>query len=147
MVKLTHPGAISPAASAVGRGNKKADTRPELAIRSLLHAYGYRFRKNYLVRLLNQRAVRPDIVFTRRKVAVFVDGCFWHCCPEHGTAPRSNSSYWQQKLKGNVERDRKNDCALVAAGWTVVRVWEHEASEAAAQKIANILKAKEQSRV
>src|ERR1700759_4905576 len=69
--------------------------------------------------------VRPDMAFTARKVAVFVDGCFWHACPEHGSKPRANEWYWGPKLVRNVERDRINDAALILAGWTVVRLWEH----------------------
>src|SRR5262249_51096120 len=74
---------------------------------------------------------RPDIVFTARRVAVFVDGCFWHCCPEHGSQPAANTWYWEPKLRRNVERDRAADVALGRAGWTVVRLWEHESLEAA----------------
>lgn len=69
--------------------------------------------------------MRPDVVFTRRKVAVFVDGCFWHACPIHGREPTYNTGYWSPKLARNVERDRKNDAALAAEGWSVVRLWEH----------------------
>jgi DNA mismatch endonuclease (patch repair protein) len=77
------------------------------------------------------KRVRPDIAFTARRVAVFVDGCFWHCCPEHGSKPAVNVGYWDPKLRRNVERDRAADTALAAAGWEVVRVWEHEPLEAA----------------
>jgi DNA mismatch endonuclease (patch repair protein) len=69
--------------------------------------------------------VRPDIAFTARKVAVFVDGCFWHACPDHGSQPKNNEWYWSPKLARNVERDRAADAALTQAGWTVVRLWEH----------------------
>jgi DNA mismatch endonuclease, patch repair protein len=75
--------------------------------------------------------VRPDIAFTARRIAVFVDGCFWHVCPEHGTKPANNTWYWGPKLARNVERDRAADAALAAAGWRVVRIWEHESLEAA----------------
>ena len=70
--------------------------------------------------------MRPDIVFTRRRVAVFVDGCFWHACPDHGQLPRANASYWEPKLCRNAERDRADTGALERSGWSVVRVWEHE---------------------
>jgi DNA mismatch endonuclease, patch repair protein len=83
--------------------------------------------------------VRPDIVFTRQKVAVFVDGCFWHRCPEHGTSPRFNSSYWQTKLDRNVERDREVDDALQADGWMTLRIWEHEAPDAAVGRVLELL--------
>lgn len=68
---------------------------------------------------------RPDIAFTRSRVAVFVDGCFWHCCPDHGRPPKTNRSYWGPKLARNVERDRRDTLALEGAGWRVVRLWEH----------------------
>jgi len=79
------------------------------------------------------------VVFPRQRVAVFVDGCFWHRCPEHGTSPRANNDYWTAKLDRNVARDRRNNEALVAAGWTVLRVWEHEDPVDAASRIAETL--------
>ncbi|MEA2201766.1 MAG: mismatch endonuclease, patch repair protein [Solirubrobacteraceae bacterium] len=82
---------------------------------------------------------RADLVFSRERVAVFVDGCFWHRCADHGTRPRTNSVYWQAKLDRNVERDRRNDADLSAAGWTVVRVWEHESVSPAADRVARVL--------
>ena len=107
------------------RANRRTDTKPELALRHALHRLGYRYRKDYRLDLASGRRVRPDIAFTARKVAVFVDGCFWHACPEHGSKPRANQWYWSPKLIKNVERDRVNDAALTLAGWTVVRLWEH----------------------
>ncbi len=107
------------------RANRRTDTKPELALRHALHRLGYRYRKDYRLDLDGGRRVRPDIAFTGRKVAVFVDGCFWHACPEHGSKPRANEWYWGPKLIKNVERDRVNDAALILAGWTVVRLWEH----------------------
>jgi DNA mismatch endonuclease (patch repair protein) len=107
------------------RANRRTDTKPELALRHALHRLGYRYRKDYRLDLAGGRRVRPDIAFTARKVAVFVDGCFWHACPEHGSKPRANQWYWGPKLIKNVERDRINDAALILAGWTVVRLWEH----------------------
>ncbi|NVC25129.1 very short patch repair endonuclease [Kocuria salina] len=104
---------------------RRRDTGPERALRSALHAAGYRYRCDLRIDLSGAR-VRPDIVFTRRKVAVFVDGCFWHSCPEHGRQPAVNSGYWSPKLQGNRDRDRRNTQALEQAGWVVVRVWEHE---------------------
>jgi len=86
---------------------------------------GYRFRKDYRLDLNGGARVRPDIAFTARRVAVFVDGCFWHVCPEHGRDPTVNEWYWAPKLRRNVERDRTADAALAEAGWQVVRVWEH----------------------
>lgn len=105
-------------------GNRRTGTKPEKALRSALHAAGYRFRKDCRIDLGTVKP-RPDIVFTRAKVAVFVDGCYWHSCPEHGTKPTRNADYWTPKLARNVERDRGHDAALLEAGWAVVRVWEH----------------------
>jgi DNA mismatch endonuclease, patch repair protein len=119
-----YPYAASEARSANMRGNRRADTKPELALRSALHGLGYRYRKDFRLDLPLRR-VRPDIAFTRRKVAVFVDGCFWHACPEHGSKPKNNEWYWSPKLARNVERDRAADEALAQAGWTVIRLWEH----------------------
>ena len=113
---------------------KRVDTAPERRLRSLLHARGMRFRKDLLLRLGESR-IRPDVVFTRARVAVFVDGCFWHRCPEHGTSPKTNTGYWKPKLDRNVQRDRRNDEQLQAAGWTVIRVWEHEDPQSAADRI------------
>ena len=92
-----------------------------------------RFRKDLRLDLGGVRP-RPDIVFTRRKVAVYVDGC-WHACPEHSSAPRNNAGYWGPKLRGNVERDKRYDLALEAHGWRVVRAWEHEPVEAIVDKV------------
>jgi DNA mismatch endonuclease (patch repair protein) len=103
-----------------------------------LHASGYRYRTDYRLDVPGAR-VRPDIVFTRRRLAVFIDGCFWHRCPEHGTSPRVNTSYWAPKLERNIARDQRVDQALRAAGWTVLRIWEHvDPVEAAAQVIATL---------
>lgn len=106
------------------QGNRRTGTKPEVSLRSALHAAGMRFRKDHRIDLGRVKP-RPDVVFTRAKVAVFVDGCYWHSCPEHGTSPRTNSDYWAPKLARNVERDREHDKALQEAGWTVVRIWEH----------------------
>ena len=135
---LEYPSPTSPAVTAVMRGNRRADTGPERQVRSLLHASGYRYRTDYRLDVPGAR-VRPDIVFTRRRLAVFIDGCFWHRCPEHGTSPRANTHYWAAKLERNVLRDRRVDQALRAAGWTVLRIWEHVGpAEAAALVIATL---------
>src|SRR5215472_438174 len=107
------------------RAIRRANTKPELALRSALHRQGYRFRKDYRLDLDAGARVRPDIAFTARRVAVFVDGCFWHVCPEHGRNPEVNEWYWAPKLRRTMERDRAADAALAAAGWRVVRIWEH----------------------
>ena len=121
------------------RSNRRADTKPEVALRSELHRRGLRFRKNQRVRL-HERVVRPDVVFTRARVAVFVDGCFWHCCPEHGNQPGRNTDYWIPKLERNVARDRAVDRALGSAGWTVVRAWEHEEMANVAERVATMIR-------
>jgi DNA mismatch endonuclease (patch repair protein) len=116
------------------RANTRTGTRPELALRSALHRQGLRFRKDHPIQAGGRR-VRPDVVFTRAKLAVFVDGCFWHRCPQHATTPRANPSYWVPKLQRNVERDRAVDAALAGAGWSVLRIWEHEPVELAVQQV------------
>jgi DNA mismatch endonuclease, patch repair protein len=97
------------------------NTKPEKRLRSALHAQGLRFR-------LHRRDLpgSPDIVFVGKKVAVFVDGCFWHGCPEHGVKPKTNGRFWLDKIKGNRERDRKATKKLRRLGWRVMRVWEHD---------------------
>jgi len=101
--------------------NKGRDTGPEVRLRSALHAAGLRFR-------LHRRDLpgSPDIVFTSARLAVFVDGCFWHGCPEHGAKPKTNEEFWASKLARNLQRDREADRQLAAAGWRVLRVWEHD---------------------
>src|SRR6266516_4118981 len=130
MADDTEPRRAYPLPSSAGRSanmraNRRVDTKPELALRRALHGLGYRYRKDYRLDLADGIRVRPDIVFTARKVAVFVDGCFWHCCPDHGREPSVNQWYWAPKLRRTVERDRAADTALAAAGWRVVRLWEH----------------------
>lgn len=125
MREFPYPEPSSPAVTAVMKGNKRSGTKPEAAIRSLLHRYGYRFRKDHRIDL-GQHKCRPDIVFPTERVAVFVDGCFWHKCAEHGRIPGGkNAAYWAAKLDRNARRDRENSAQLEAAGWTVIRVWEH----------------------
>ncbi len=109
------------------QANRRRDTVPELRLRRLLHADGLRYRVDHPIRLDGvPRAVRPDIAFTRARLAVFVDGCFWHGCPDHAWYPRSNLDYWRPKLAGNARRDRVQTAALEAERWTVLRCWEHE---------------------
>lgn len=113
--------------------NRRRDTSPELAVRRLIHAAGLRYRVDFAP--LGGRR-RADIVFTRRRIAVFIDGCFWHGCPEHATYPKRNSDYWLPKLERNIERDRETDLLLSGAGWTVLRFWEHESPGSVANRIA-----------
>jgi len=119
---------------------RRTDTKPEVDLRKALHARGLRFRKDYRLDLPGGR-VRPDIVFTRRQLAVFVDGCFWHVCALHATSPKDNAAFWRTKLERNVERDRLVDSILINAGWRVVRVWEHESPTEAAVRISRLLEA------
>jgi DNA mismatch endonuclease, patch repair protein len=134
-----YPAPSSAGRSANMKANRRTDTKPELALRRALHGLGYRYRKDHRLDLADGVRVRPDIVFTARRVAVFVDGCFWHCCPEHGSQPSANNWYWEPKLRRNVERDRAADEALGDAGWTVVRLWEHEQLEAAIDAVVAAL--------
>jgi DNA mismatch endonuclease (patch repair protein) len=122
------------------RANRRTGTRPERELRSALHHLGLRFFKDYPVRTA-ARIVRPDVVFPRRRVAVFLDGCYWHACPEHGTRPARNRRYWDDKLDRNVARDEAVNKALSNAGWRVIRVWEHEDPQIAATRIAGDLHA------
>ena len=124
------------------KANRRTDTKPELALRRALHGLGYRYRKDYRLDLEGGGRVRPDIAFTARRVAVFVDGCFWHACPEHGSKPRANDWYWTPKLARNVERDRVADETLAAAGWQVVRIWEHESLEQALATVIAVVGAR-----
>ncbi|WP_460358976.1 very short patch repair endonuclease [Mycobacterium sp. ZZG] len=113
------------------------DTTPEVALRRILHARGLRYRVNHPLPGLPRR--RADVSFTRQRVIVFVDGCFWHGCPQHRTLPRRNGAWWAAKLRLNSERDRETDRRLAAAGWTVIRVWEHESPDEAADRIQRAL--------
>ncbi|MEV4705733.1 very short patch repair endonuclease [Actinoplanes sp. NPDC049316] len=128
--KSTVPAPLDAATSARLARQARAATKPELALRRELHRRGLRFRVNHPA-----LPGRPDIAFTRVKIAVFVDGCFWHSCPMHGTLPRNNRDWWQAKLDRNVARDRAKDSALDDLGWTVLHVWEHEAAPAAADRV------------
>jgi DNA mismatch endonuclease (patch repair protein) len=139
MAGRAYPRAASEGRSANMRAIRRAGTKPEVALRSALHRLGYRYRKDHRLDLADGVRVRPDIVFTARKVAVFVDGCFWHACPEHGREPAVNEWYWAPKLRRNVERDRAADVALAAAGWRVVRLWEHMPLDDATAAVAAVL--------
>lgn len=115
------------------RRQRQRDTAPEVALRSALHRLGLRFRVDYKLGGLRRRA---DLAFPTERVAVFVDGCFWHGCPEHGTAPKANAAWWRDKIAANVARDRDTVARLEEAGWLVVRVWEHEAISDSMSRIA-----------
>jgi len=111
---------------------KRRDTGPELALRSALHRKGFRFFVDRKV-IGNRR--RVDIVFPTERVAVFVDGCFWHSCPLHGTTPRHNRDWWNEKLEANRARDADTDRVLRHHGWTVIRFFEHEDPAVAADAV------------
>ncbi|MFI0829177.1 very short patch repair endonuclease [Streptomyces roseolus] len=114
------------------------DTAAELAVRRLLHAAGLRYRVEYPVPGMARR--RIDVAFTSVKVAVLIDGCFWHGCPEHATHPKANAEWWRAKLDRNMARDRETTEHLRAQGWTVLRFWEHEAPEEVVLRIAAAVK-------
>ncbi|MFF5095109.1 MULTISPECIES: very short patch repair endonuclease [Actinosynnema] len=119
------PPATSPATAKVMRRMRRTGTRPELAVRSALHRRGLRFVVDRSPPGANRRR-RVDVLLRGARIALFVDGCFWHSCPEHGVLPRANRDWWRVKLRGVVLRDRDTDAQLTAAGWLVVRAWEHE---------------------
>lgn len=133
------PGPSSPSAQRTMLGNRRRDSRPELRLRSALHGVGLRFRVDLPIPVAGRRPIRPDVVFTHARVAVFVDGCFWHGCSEHGTSPRTNSTYWSAKIAINQARDRQQTEALEGAGWAVVRIWEHDDAEVAAAVVRELL--------
>jgi len=123
----------SNAARRATAANRGRDTRPELAVRALVHARGLRYFVNR--RPLPGLRRTGDLVFPRRRVVVFVDGCFWHRCPEHFRMPAANPDYWEPKIARNVARDRETDRRLAEAGWRVLRFWEHEKAEDVAELI------------
>jgi DNA mismatch endonuclease, patch repair protein len=122
--------------SALMRRIKGADTGPECSLRRLLWTNGLRYRKH-----LRVHGVRPDLVFPRQKIAVFVDGCFWHGCPEHYVLPRSRRDFWLAKLDANTDRDRRQTGLLQSQGWLVLRFWEHEVEMAPLQVAEHISQA------
>lgn len=127
--------ASSPARRRNMQANRHRDTTPELAVRRLLHAQGFRYRVD--VRPVGVLRRRADIVFTKQRIAVFIDGCFWHGCPEHGTRTfKTNGEYWTPKIARNVARDRETSELLIEAGWTVLRYWEHDPPGEVAQAVA-----------
>ena len=139
LARVAYPSPSSTAATSVMRANRKVDTRPEVRLRQELHRLGLRFRKHLPIEAQGF-VVRPDVVFTSHRLAVFVDGCFWHCCPVHGTKPRSNSAYWTAKLERNRARDAQVDERLASGGWLVMRIWEHVPAAHAAADIHKALR-------
>jgi len=112
--------------------NRGRDTGPELAVRRILHAKGMRYRVDFAP--LGGRR-RADIVFTRQRVAVFIDGCFWHGCPDHYSAPVRNGEFWADKVRSNMARDAETTATISAAGWVVLRFWEHESAADICERI------------
>jgi len=132
--------ASSPEARARMQSNKSRDTKPELALRSAVHARGLRYRVS--AKPLAGVRRTADLVFPRAKVAVFLDGCFWHGCPEHHTVASANAKFWADKVEGNRKRDRDTDGRLAEAGWVSVRIWEHEDAVEAARRVEEIVRAR-----
>jgi DNA mismatch endonuclease (patch repair protein) len=119
--------------SEIMRAVGRRETSPEMTLRRALWHRGFRYRVHKRI-----ADTKPDISFPSRRVAVFVDGCFWHGCPIHFTLPVTNADFWQRKIEGNRKRDRRNDETLVRDGWVVVRIWEHEIEQSIADAIGRI---------
>ncbi|EIF00983.1 very short patch repair endonuclease [Saccharomonospora glauca] len=132
-----NPAASSPSVTARMRSQRERDTTTELRIRRLLWRNGHRYRKHY--RALPGLRREVDIAFPGKKVAVFVDGCFWHGCTEHKSTPKANRKWWLDKIEENRRRDRDTDERLKKLGWTVLRVWEHEDPHSAVDRIVRLL--------
>ena len=135
------PTPSSSAASARLSRHPRRDTSPEMALRRALHAAGCRYRVQWRTDIIPRRSI--DIAFPGRRVAVFVDGCYWHGCPIHGSTPKSNSRWWSEKFARNRRRDADTDGQLRAAGWLVLRVWEHVQVEAAVADVLRVLAERE----
>ncbi|EPD1496360.1 very short patch repair endonuclease [Pseudomonas aeruginosa] len=132
------PAPASPETSQRMSRTPQRDNPRERALRSELHRRGLRFRLHRRVLVSSRRSV--DIAFPTSRTAVFMDGCFWHGCPAHGTWPKSNAEWWRAKINANIARDRDTDCKLIEAGWTVIRVWEHEDIQTAADRIEAVVR-------
>ncbi len=127
------PDASTPEVRRRMQATGRRDTAPEMALRRELHRRGLRYRVQLALPELPRR--RMDVVFTRARLVVLIDGCFWHGCPTHGTAARANATYWSAKIAANQARDRDTDARLTAAGWAVLRIWEHEPPGSAADRV------------
>lgn len=122
------------------KSNRRRDTGPELAVRRLLHARGLRYRVDVPLEFDQRR--RADVVFTRARIAVFIDGCFWHGCEQHYTMPATHPEFWAEKRLKNMARDLETNQRLEADGWTVLRFWEHESPESITTAIAQTYNAR-----
>ncbi len=125
------------------QGNRGRDTKPEMALRRMLHARGLRYFVNRRPLPGLRRTV--DLLFPRARVAVFVDGCFWHGCPEHHTVAKANAEYWEEKVRRNRERDADTDALLRSEGWMVVRLWEHQDVTDAANQVEAAVRVRQSS--
>jgi DNA mismatch endonuclease (patch repair protein) len=139
-VPIDRPSASNPSVRRRMQATRRRDTPLERQIRSMLHRLGYRFRVD--ISPLPTHRSRADIVFSRFRVAVYVDGCFWHGCPIHGTWPKANRDWWRDKIETNRRRDRTSTEALLASGWAVVRIWEHEDATSVINTIVSELRSR-----
>ncbi len=135
--------ASSDAVRKVMQANRSRDTKPELAVRRVLHGMGLRYRVARPPVIGSRRSA--DLVFTRLKIVVFIDGCFWHGCPEHYREPKSNFDYWREKVRRNRERDIETSKFLRSEGWTVLRYWSHENAADVAEEIAQAVATRRQA--
>jgi DNA mismatch endonuclease, patch repair protein len=118
------------------------NTKPELILRQALWKRGFRYRIHFKL------PGRPDIVFPKKRIAIFVDGCFWHGCPQHAVKPKSNTDFWSKKIQGNIDRDKRITEQLRNEGWTVLRFWEHEINKDlinVTKKVLSVLNASAQT--
>jgi len=129
------PSASSPEVRRRMQSVRQRDTSVEMRLRSALHRMGFRYRVDQ--RPLPEVKRRADLVFPTERIAVFVDGCFWHVCPFHATWPKTNADWWREKLEANRTRDAATDAELQARGWTVVRIWGHESVQEAVERVAD----------
>jgi DNA mismatch endonuclease (patch repair protein) len=125
--------ASSPAVRKNMQANRARDSGPEMKLRRLLYSAGFRYRVDWP--MPGDRRRRIDIAFPKRKIGIFVDGCFWHRCPAHYVSPKANAEFWDNKIQGNVDRDARTTAELIAKGWVVLRFWEHEGPREVAERI------------
>jgi DNA mismatch endonuclease, patch repair protein len=139
VARVTTSGAIRPKGSSTrwALANSRKESQAEVALRASLHRAGFRFRKHAAISV-GTRVVRVDVLFPRARLVVFVDGCFWHSCPEHGSLPQ-DAVYWSGKLKRNSDRDRDTDRELRAKGWSVLRLWEHVGAAGSFHEVTALL--------
>lgn len=137
---ISRPEASSPAVRRRMQATPRRDTPCELAIRTALHKLGLRFRVDWCLPGTRRRA---DIAFVGARVAVFINGCFWHGCPLHATWPKANATWWREKIEANRRRDADTDSRLRSNGWLVLRFWEHDDSAGAAKRIARVIRSKQ----